>query len=542
MPVITLQYNDLEKLTGTDKETIIKRVPMIGADIERIEDDYIDIEFFPDRPDLYSVEGAARAMRGFLDLETGLPKYEIKPQRVSISISEDILEIRPFLGCAVVRGVKFNSFSIKSLMDLQEDLHWGLGRNRKKVSIGVHDLSNITPPFRYMAVDPGFEFVPLDYTEKMSMTEILEKHPKGTRFAHLVKDFDKYPIILDANDNVLSFPPIINGTLTSVTEKTTDLFIDVTGLGEAVYTALNIVVTALAERGGQIEFVRIIRPDGEELALPDLEPKSRYLTKGEVKALLGMELSLEEIVKQLKRMRFGAEAVDKETIEVSIPAYRADILHNYDLIEDIAKGYGYENIKVKIPETYTAGKAHPISLLRAPVNEIIVGLGYYEVMPFTLTSEKINFENMRRPKTDDVTYVLHPISEDQTIIRTTLLPNLLEILSLNQHRELPQKIFEFGEIVSCEKTRQHVAAVSIHPQANFTEVYEVVDAFMREMMLSYEVKESEDPAFLEGRRADVYVNGKKLGVFGELHPEVITNFALGYAVVGFELDLEDLIR
>jgi phenylalanyl-tRNA synthetase beta chain len=541
MPVITLQYDDLEKLTGTDKETIIKRVPMIGADIERIEDESIDIEFFPDRPDLYSVEGAARAIRGFLDLETGLSEYEVKPYKVSISVSEDILKIRPFLGCAVVRSVKFTSSSIKSLMDLQEDLHWGLGRNRKKISIGVHDLSNVKPPFRYMAVDPSFEFVPLDYTEKMSMTEILEKHPKGTRFAHLVKGFEKYPIILDANDNVLSFPPIINGTLTSVTESTTDLFIDVTGLGEAVYTALNIVVTALAERGGQIEFVRVIRPDGEELVLPDLEPETRLLTKAEVKSLLGMELSAEEIVKQLERMRFGAEALDEETVEVKVPAYRADILHNYDLVEDIAKGYGYENIKVKIPETYTAGKSHPISLLRSPVNEIMVGLGYYEVMPFTLTSEKINFENMRRQKTDDVTYVLHPISEDQTMLRTTVLPNLLEILALNQHRELPQKIFEFGEAISNETTVQHVAAVSIHPQVNFTEIYEVVDALMREMMLSYEVKESDDPAFLEGRRADVYVAGKKLGVFGELHPEVISNFALGYAVVGFELDLNDLI-
>ncbi|MDD2339258.1 MAG: phenylalanine--tRNA ligase subunit beta [Methanosarcina sp.] len=541
MPVITLQYDDLEELTGTDKETIIKRVPMIGADIERIEEEYIDIEFFPDRPDLYSVEGAARAMRGFLDLETGLSEYEVKPSKVSISVSEDILKIRPFLGCAVVRGVKFTSSSIKSLMDLQEDLHWGLGRNRKKVSIGVHDLSNIKPPFRYMAVDPSFEFVPLDYTEKMSMTEILEKHPKGTRFAHLVRGFDKYPIILDADDNVLSFPPIINGTLTSVTEQTTDLFIDVTGLGEAVYTALNIVVTALAERGGQIEFVKVIRPDSGELTLPDLEPKARLLTKAEVKTLLGMELSIEEIVKQLKRMRFGAEALDDDTVEVKVPAYRADILHNYDLVEDIAKGYGYENIKVSIPETYTAGKSHPISQLRSPVNEIMVGLGYYEVMPFTLTSEKINFENMRRQKTNDVTYILHPISEDQTMLRTALLPNLLEILALNQHRELPQKIFEFGEVVSNETTGHHVAAVSIHPQANFTEIYEVVDAFMREMMLSYEVKESEDPVFLEGRRADVYVKGKKLGVFGEFHPEVISNFALGYAVVGLELNLNNLI-
>ncbi|AKB12575.1 MAG: phenylalanine--tRNA ligase [Methanosarcina sp. 795] len=542
MPVITLQYDDLEKLTGTDKETIINRVPMIGADIERIEEESIDIEFFPDRPDLYSVEGVARAMRGFLDIETGLPEYEVHPSNVSIFVSQDILRIRPFLGSAVVRGVKFTSSSIKSLMDLQEDLHWGLGRNRKKVSIGVHDLSNVKPPFRYMAIDPSFEFVPLDYTEKMSMTEILEKHPKGKRFAHLVRDFDKYPIILDADDNVLSFPPIINGTLTSVTEKTTDLFIDVTGLGEAVYTALNIVVTALAERGGRIESVKVIRPDCEELILPDLEPKSRLLTKSEVKSLLGMELSLEEIVKQLERMRFGAEVLDEEIVEVKVPAYRADILHNYDLIEDIGKGYGYENIKLRIPETYTAGKAHPISLIRSPINEIMVGLGYYEVMPFTLTSEKINFENMRRQKTDDVTHVLHSISEDQTMVRTALLPNLLEILALNQHRELPQKIFEFGEVVRNEITRQHVAAVSIHPQANFTEVYEVVDAFMREMMLPYEVKESEDPAFLEGRRADVYIKGKKIGVFGEFHPEVISNFTLGYAVVGFELDMTDLIN
>ncbi|MFY1110392.1 MAG: phenylalanine--tRNA ligase subunit beta [Methanosarcinaceae archaeon] len=541
MPIITLHYEDLEKLTGTDKETIIKRVPMIGADIERIEDESIDIEFFPDRPDLYSVEGVARAMRGFLGLETGLPEYGAKPYEVSITVSEEILKIRPFLGCAIVRGVKFNSESIKSLMDLQEDLHWGLGRNRKKVSIGVHDLSNVTPPFRYTAVEPGFEFVPLDYTEKMSMTEILEKHPKGTRFAHLVRDFEKYPIIFDSEDNVLSFPPIINGTLTSVTEATTELFIDVTGLGEAVYTALNIVVTALAERGGQVEFVRVIRPDGEEMVLPDLSPEVRTLTRSEVNSLIGMDFSVEEIVKQLEKMRCGAKALDDETIEVKVPAYRADILHNFDLIEDIAVGFGYGNIEIKVPETYTVGKSHPISLMRSALNEIIVGLGYYEVMPFTLTSEKVHFENMRRPKTDDVTYVLHPISEDQTLVRTTLLPNLIEILSLNQHRELPQKIFEVGEVVVNEKTGQHVAAVSIHPQANFTEIYEVVDALMRELMLEYEVKESEDPAFLEGRRADVYVKGKKIGVFGEFHPEVITNFELGYAVVGFELELEDLI-
>jgi len=537
MPIITLQYTDLEKLTLTDKDRIIKRVPMIGADIERIEDEYIDIEFFPDRPDLYSVEGVARAMRGFLDIETGLCEYEVTPSDVKIALDDEIGRIRPVIGSAVVRGIEFDSNSIKSLMDLQEDLHWGLGRNRKKVSIGVHDMSNITPPFRYLAADPDFEFVPLDFTEPMSMREILEKHPKGMNFAHILDGFDKYPLILDANDNVLSFPPIINGTLTRVEESTTDLFIDVTGLSDAVYTALNIVVTALAERGGKVESVSVISPDGSEKILPDLAPRVRILTKPEVDSLIGIELSMDEIIKQLHRMRFGARALDSETIEVDIPSYRADILHNYDIIEDIAIGHGYDNIQPEFPKSATVGKAHPISLMRTAVREIMVGLGYSEVMPFTMTSEKVHFEWMCRKQTDDVTWLLHPISEDQTMVRTTILPNLMEILSLNQHRELPQRIFEVGEVVVNGKNHLHLAAVSIHPQANFTQVREVVDAFMRERMVGYAVAESGDPAFMEGRRADILVDGKKTGVMGELYPQVVTNFGLGQPVVGFEIDL-----
>ncbi len=538
MPIITLQYDDMEKLTRADKDTIIDRVPMIGADIERVEEESIDIEFFPDRPDLYSVEGVARAMRGFLDIEKGLCEYEVTPSDVEITLDEEIADIRPVLGCAVVRGVHFDENSIKSLMDLQEDLHWGLGRDRKKVSIGVHDMANIKAPFRYVAADPDFEFIPLDFTEPMSMRDMLEKHPKGVGFAHLVEGFDKYPLILDANDNVLSFPPIINGNLTRVEESTTELFIDVTGLADAVYTALNIVVTSLAERGGKVESVKIMMPDGSTKITPDLTPRVHKITRSEVDSLLGIDLSMDEIVTQLEKMRFGIRKIDGETLEVEIASYRADILNIDDIIEDIAIGYGYDNIQPDFPKSSTVGKAHEISLARTAMREIMVGLGYSEVMPFTLTSEKVHFEWMCRDKTDDFTHVLHPISEDQNMLRTTILPNLMEILSLNQHRELPQRIFEVGEVVVNNNNRRHLASVSIHPQANFTEVRELVDSVMRERMVEYEVVESQDTAFLEGRRADILVNGEKIGVMGEFYPEVVTNFGLGQPVVGFEIDIK----
>ncbi len=532
MPVITIYYDDIEELSGLEKETVIKRIPMMGCDIERIEDDHVDIEFFPNRPDLYSPEGVARAIRGFLEIETGLRDFQVTNSGLEITKDAGLENIRPYLACAVVSGMKFNSRSIESLMALQESLHWAVGRNRKKVSIGVHDLGKIKPPFRYIAQDPDFRFKPLDFTEMMTMREILEKHPKGVKFAYILEKFDKYPLILDSEDNVLSFPPIINGELTRVTEDTTDLFIEVTGLGPAVSVALNIVVASLAERGGKIGSVSI---DGK-MQTPQLAPEKMKLTTSEVQEHLGFMITNDEIVHCLEKMRYAAKALGNN-IDVSVPAYRSDILHNCDLIEDIAIGYGFEKIKPELPGTLTTGKAHPISKLKDSLCEIMVGLGYSEVMPFTLTNERMQFDKMRRKKAEGITQILYPISEDHTIVRPTILPNMLEIISINKHRELPQRIFEVGEVVLDCRTHQRFGAVAIHPQANFTEIQASVDAVMRERRMEYEIAESNDPAFLDGRRADIMCNGKKVGVFGEIHPEVISNFGLEHPIIGFEMGL-----
>ncbi|HIE31311.1 MAG TPA: phenylalanine--tRNA ligase subunit beta [Methanosarcinales archaeon] len=533
MPIITLHYDDLEDLIGAEKKTIIGRIHEIGADIERVEDDHIDIEFFPDRPDLYSVEGVARAMRGLLNIETGIPKYEVSKSDISITFNHEIGNIRPFLACAVIKDLEFTSYSIESLMNLQEDLHWGLGRNRAKASIGVHDLDRVVPPFRYIAAEPSYEFVPLDFDVPMSMADILKKHPKGVKFAHLAEKFDKYPLIIDSNENVLSFPPIINGTLTRVEEDTRNLFIEVTGTGKAVFAALNIVVTALAERGGRIESVQICTPD-DSYTTPDLDPATREISQKETCDLLGLDLSRDEIAGHLQRMRFGAVPVSDDTIEVMVPAYRADIMHDYDLFEDIAIGYGYDRIVPALPDTMTIGVEHPISRMKSALREIMVGLGFYEVMPFALTSETVHFDMMQRPRAS-ATHLMHPISREQTMLRTTIIPNLLEILSLNQHRELPQQIFEVGDVVTGGHNNVHLAAVAIDPHANFSTIKSVVYAVMHERGVACEISESDDPAFIDGRRAEIVVDGRRAGLFGEVHPGVILNFGLDQPVIAFEM-------
>ncbi|MDD5768680.1 MAG: phenylalanine--tRNA ligase subunit beta [Methanothrix sp.] len=540
MPVVRLYYEDLEEMVGAKREEIMARMAMMGADIGKSnEEDYVDVEFFPDRPDLYSSEGVARALQGFLDLKVGIPEYQVHPGDVTMEVDPSVEKVRPIIGCAVVKDLEFSDPAIESLMDLQEDLHWGLGRNRQKVAIGVHDISRVVPPFTYFAADPSFEFVPLDFNESLSMRDILRLHPKGVSYASILKGFDRYPLITDANGDVLSFPPIINGELTRVRDDTRDLFIDVTGTDPVVYKALNIVVTALAERGGRIESVQVKRPQ-VDLTLPDLSPAMWKVDVEDAKGLIGFDISPEELATCLARMRFGTRVRGRE-LEVLVPAYRADIMHPWDIFEDAAKGYGYDRLVPVLPKTVTIGEAHPLETKKSDLRDIMVGLGYLETMPFTLTSEKANFERMRRPIQDqEITRVLHPISELHTMVRTSILPSLLEIFSINQHHPIPQRIFALGDVLVRGMTRQDLAAASIHSGADFAEVRSVVDALMRELSLEPEIVASEDGAFLAGRGADLLVSGTKVGSFGEFHPLVLRSFGLDQPAVGLELRWDHL--
>jgi phenylalanyl-tRNA synthetase beta chain len=533
MAIISLNYAYLERLTGTDRKTILERLPMIGSDIERTFDDHVDVEFFPDRVDLYSTEGVARAMCGFLGIEEGLPPYPVTPSGISFTVDPALRQIRPYLGSAVIRNVRLDEAGIESLMGLQESLHWAIGRGRRKVAIGVHDLDKVKPPFRYIASPRDRRFVPLDFQDELSMEEILEQHPKGRDYAHLVDAFDRFPLIVDADENVLSFPPIINGELTKVTTETRNILLDCTGTDQkSVRMAANIICTALAEAGATIESVDI---DGTPY--PDLSPAERIVSVDVCRRLIGIDIDAEEMASLLRKMRFGAEPLPDGQVRVLVPPYRADIMHDWDIFEDVAVAYGFDNIDAAIPQTFTTGKEHPIAVVEREVRSILAGLGYLEVMPFTLTSERVLYGQMRREVSPDLLRVSKPISEDQSVVRTDILPLLMEILEINCHRELPQRLFATGDIIRGVKTMQSVAAVSIHPGADFSEAYATMDALCRECGLSPEFVESADPAFIEGRRGDVLVNGKKVGVFGEVHPEVLVAFSLEHPVAALELDL-----
>jgi len=552
MPTITLERDRFSSYVGrnvTVKE-MAKWLPWLGTDTEEVGSDYVKIEYNPNRVDFCSYSGVARAFRGLMGWETGMPKFTVKQGNIVLTVDKSVAEVRPYVVSAVVRDLNIDYEAIRELMEMQEALHWMVGRDRKKASIGVHNLDAVEPPFSYVTCAPNeFKFVPLDKTEEMTPQEVLEKHEKGMAYKSEVDWASRYPLIVDRNGDVLSFPPIINGELTRVGEDTRNLFIDVTGTElNAISRSLNVLVTALADMGGTIESTRVEYPS-HVLVTPDLTPQKMKLRVDYTNEMLGLKLSESKAVEALQKSRLDAKKVEKGVLDVTIPAYRTDILHEIDLVEEVAIGYGYFRLKPTKPATVTTGKEHRVNKVANAVRQIMVGLGFVEALNFILANEVDHYQKMRR-KAEGLVRLANPVSTEYSIIRNDLLPSLMTNLADNRHQVFPQRMFEVSDVITINEEsetrterRIHAAGVSSHPTANFTEIKSILEALLMNLGLkNWTVQEARHPSFLQGRVATVSFRGTELGVVGEIHPEVLNNFELENPTSAFEIDLQKIIK
>ena len=545
MPLITVSYRDLCKLLSkrVTMARLSKSLSMLGIEVGEIIGDELRLEIFHNRPDLLNTEGVARALKGFLRIEVGLPSYKLRDSGITVDVDASTKAVRPFIVGGVVENVKLTDAGVVQLMQIQDKLHETLGRNRRKVAIGIHDLDKVRPPFRYTTVTPkGIKFVPLDTDRELTPAQILREHPKGIEYAHLLRDFSRYPLIIDSQKEVLSMPPIINGQLTRVTEDTRRLFIESTGTDElALNQALTILMTGFAERGFKLGSIAI-KYSNRRVRAPQLKVARRKLNIRTANETIGLNLKAGEIASMMKRMRFGVAGTKGDIMTLLVPPYRTDIMHEVDLIEDLAIGYGYDKLEPTLPNVVTVGERQTIEALSDKVRQVLIGLGFMEAMTFTLTNPHTNFELMRT--SGEATTIANPISEEYTILRTWLLPCLMAVLRANKRHPLPQRVFEVGDVVLLDegtetgaKNVRRVAAAVIGDAGNLTYIKAVAEALLRELGTAWEVKPIDHPSFLEGRAAEFIVAGRRLGIVGELHPEVILGFELEHPVAAFELDL-----
>lgn len=554
MPTIKVSYTDLCQLIGRKipKAELEELILLNKGEVDRwASEDEMEVEIESDRVDLLAAEGIARALKGALSIELGLPNYLVEKSNFVIKVEPIVQQVRPYVVSGIVEDVELSDAGVAQVMQCQEKLHMTHSRNRRKASIGLHDMDKIKPPIIYTARKPEeIYFMPLHESKAMDGHEILRKVEKGKAYAHIIEHSPVYPLIVDSKDTVLSLPPIINSDDTTVETDTKNLFFEITCLDEAVArVALNALVTNIAERKGQIKSVKIHYPDGRTEVLPDLTPVPKTLHLDYVNQILGLNLKMSRLEELIKKMRMDSKKVDKNTLEILTPAYRADFLHEIDLIEDVAVGYGYNKFQPELPKVVTIGKEHPLESFTRKIRDLMQGFGCQEVSNYHLTNKTQLFTKMNLPE-EGIIEIANPVSTTHSLMRTSLLPGMLEFLSQNHHAAYPQKCFEAGDVSKIDEkaetktvVKRYLCTVMTAFSISFENIQSILQGLADVLQVEgFNLKPMTHSSFIPGRTASINLGKTKIGIVGEIAVPILLNFNIENPVAAFELDLDALIN
>lgn len=543
VPVVNVTFDRLKKfLPGIKPERALEMLPFVGLDIEGVDGNTVRVEYNPNRPDFSSDYGIARALRGLLGKETGMPKFSVSKGRLVVKVDRSIKNVRPYVVALAAKGGRLDDETIKQIIAMQEDLHNGICRRRKKASIGIHNLDVIKFPVMYATADKDLSFVPLGEAAAMTIDQVMEKTETGRTYSHLVSG-DRYPIITDSVGTVLSLPPIINGQTTKVDENCRNLFVEVTATDrKTADDALAVIAAMLYDAGFKIETVII--DDGRKTVTPDMKPAQIQVGREYINDILGLDLGVKEIVGCLKKSRLDAKAAGSK-ITCTIPRYRIDISHPVDLAEEVAIGYGVYDIKPSFPAATTAGQRSALSAHLDAVRQTMTGLGMLEALNSSLASRDVLYGMSGRAE-NEMRSVDGTKSAEHEILRDSLIPQLLQSLSRNVHEEYPQRLFEIGKVFSTRDDKideeWSVAAIVAHGEAGYTEIKSYLQALLSSAFAkSASTKPSANPLFIKGRCAQITADGKPVGTIGEITPLAIDNFKLRVPVAAFEVSLSSLL-
>ena len=543
MPVIALSYSRLQKLVGkVSKKQISESLPFLGLDVESEDEKTVRVEYSPNRPDYSTDFGIALGLQGLLGIKTGGIKLKIKKSnQYKINVTPSVSKIRPYVTGIIAKNGKINDDVLEQLIQMQEDLHMGIGRKRKKSSIGIHDLNKISFPLLYTTTTRNHKFIPLNSEKELSISEIISDTQTGKDYGNLLGQSNQVPIIVDSNKKTVSFPPIINAAITTVTTKTKNLFVEVTGINkDDAEDMLSVVATILQSAGFTLEHIQI---SGAKNSSPKLQEKKMTVNSSLINQTLGLNLNTSKIIASLKKSRLDAVSRGKNIV-CTIPAYRFDIFGPMDLVEEVALGYGIQNFEPTISPSQTIGQTNPVSLQLKSLDQTMTGLGFLEALNSSLSSKRVLYDMTNRDSKKIIS-VLDSKSQEHTILRDSIFPGLIENLSRNIHASYPQKIFETGSIFNLDNPiseKTNLAVISAHKDANFTEIKSVLQTALKiGFGIQIETKTAINPSFKNGHCANVIFNKNIIGIIGEIDSQIIDNYKIRVPVVGFEISLSDSI-
>lgn len=561
MPKIEVSQTALHRLAN-QKYTVpelVDLLPVLKSEVDGAEGDVLKLEFNDtNRPDLWSTAGAARGLRVYYQgWNPQYPFFSTAQKRLDdggrkVVVDAALKDYRGYCSAFAVKG-KVDAAILDDLIQTQEKLCHNYGRKRRTFAMGIYRSQLVKYPIQCRAADPDTtKYVPLGMTENLSLREILKKHPKGQEYGYIIEKFPTFPIQQSADGRILSMMPVINSAdLGAVEVGDTDLFIEINGTDlPAVTMAANIFACDLADLGFEILPVTVEypfdTPFGRQITFPFAFQAPVKAELGYVNKLLGVNLVGEEVLSALKKTGVTGR-YDNGVITVTPPPYRNDFLHPVDIVEDVMIGRGLETFDPVAPQDATIGRLTREELFGRKVRDLMIGMGFQEMIYNYLGSKK-DFIDKMTISGHDVLQILNPMTENYEFVRNSVAPNLLETESVSGHAVYPHHIFEVGKIVRLDPrdnqgsvTRNSLGFLSAGAEEGFNQTNSRIASLFYYLDVEFTVKESSDPRFIPGRGADVYVKNEKAGSFGEVHPQVLENWGISVPASLADLDLDTLL-
>jgi len=513
MPTIEININRLEELSNVNRKRIIEILENSKIEIEEIENEKIKLTVPAERFDLMFLNGLANYISTFENF-SGFRKFFI--DNSDVKVYSEKVRARKYFACFVVENLKFNEEILKETINFQELIHLYIGRDRKYVAIGIHDLDKIKGKIFYKEANPNEKFIPLSYQNELTLKEVLEITDKGRKYGKLISSYDHYPAIFD-EEGIISFPPILNSERTKLTEKTKRIFVDITGtLEKAVEDTLKLLIYFFSFYGN-VKKVYL-----NEKEFPQIEDKKFVLEIEKINKLIGEKFEIQDVKNLLERMGYDTLVIENK-IGVIVPFYRLDVFNERDIIEDIAIAYGYNNFIPQIPKTFTKGKISKREKIEEKIRKILIGLGFTEIISPTFINSKILEKCLINEKW---TKVKNPVSEEYDTLRKILFPSIMNFLKNNIEKEYPQKVFEIGYVVKGLKGKRSIGFAIASSETNLSEIISYIKAFFEELKLKIDLKKKDFPFFIKGRSGIIVLDDEEIGFFGEVHPQVLENFGI----------------
>ncbi len=545
MAIVAFDLKDLQK-ANRSKEKLEDVLTRIGVEVEELSKEEIKVNITPNRPDLLDFVGLSRAIEHFTGAKPkdSFYKIENKPA-LTINATGQIKSVRPFIAGMIVKNANLSGNRLKYLINFTEKFAETYGRKRKKIAIGVHNLSAIEGNLTYEAAKEG-KITPLGSKKSMAFDRVMKEHAKGVTYQDTVPNYGSksvlYPVLKDEKKTI-ALIPITNCEETKVTEKTKDLFIDITSTSQiSIRNSAAVIACSFLYAGAEVHPVGITYDrQGEEI--PKLEYQEVKVAMNRAERTIGIITGRHNVIDLANRMGYTAAKYGPNVL-FYVPPYRIDVLDEQDIVEDIAIAYGYDRIIPLAISGVSVGMSNEATDYENKLASAMVGLGYTEAINSILTNEEMNFKNMRTTsKQKDYAMIAESKTNAITMLRTVILPGILQDLSASANATMPQRIFEIGRTFTVKngkiKESKRLAIASEHAKADFSEIKSVVEAILRYMEGSYKIENDNDATFIQGRCARVTLDGKVSAVFGEVHPEVLRNFGIEEPVVAAEIILKE---